>query len=120
MEKKVTKKDMFERIMKEVNDQSIIDFCRHEIELLERKNKRTTPTKVQQENENLKKICLEELKELNKKVTIKDLQTLSTRLSANLYSNQKITSLVRQLVESELVNKVTEKGRTYYFVETSE
>lgn len=119
MEKKITKKDYFNLLLtfEEVKEnEKLVEFLNHEIELLERKNKRTTPTKVQQENENLKKIILEELSEIAKPVTIKELQTLSTRLNLNLYSNQKISSLVRQLKQEELVTSEIQKGRTYYSI----
>ena len=38
MEKKMTKKEMFKMIKKEMADrQEIVDFCNHEIELLDKK-----------------------------------------------------------------------------------
>lgn len=118
MEKKITKKEMFERIIEKVNDQSIIDFCNHEIELLSRKSNRSTPSKTQIENEEIKKDIVKILTEINKPVTISELQELNPNMAK--YSNQKLSALLKQLVESKEVTKVSDKKKSYFSVYTEE
>ena len=51
---KMTKREMFEMIKGVcANDTRIVEFCEHEIELLNRKSSKNTQTKTQIENENI-------------------------------------------------------------------
>ena len=67
-EKKITKRDMFNEIIKMMNgeqmsvsSQAVIDFANHEIELLNKKSSSSSgkQTKTQLENESYKEIILE-------------------------------------------------------------
>ena len=117
--KKMTKKETINLLIdvlmgnKEVEDmQMFIDFLTHERELLEKKSSNSGQTKTQKENEILKEKIVETLKELNKFSTITEIQEKSTEL-ADL-SNQKISALLKQLVDTNVIEKVIDKKKAYF------
>lgn len=113
---KMTKKEMFEMIKGVcANDTRIVEFCEHEIELLNRKSSKSTQTKTQIENENIKGAIVNALTEIAKPVTITEMQELNTEM-AN-YSNQKLSALLKQLVENDKkVVKTVDKKKSYFTV----
>lgn len=112
---KMTKKEMFEMIKGVcANDIRIVEFCEHEIELLNRKSSKSTQTKTQIENESIKGAIVNALIEIAKPVTITEMQELNTEM-AN-YSNQKLSALLKQLVESNQVVKTVDKKKSYFTV----
>lgn len=116
MEKKVTKKEMFEMIKGVCADNTqIIDFCDHEIELLERKASKSTQTKTQKENEGIIETIFNALASVGKPVTITELQNAIPELAE--YSNQKISALLKKLVDSNQVTKTIDKKKSYFSVE---
>ena len=117
--KKMTKKETINLLIdvlmgnKEIEDvQIFIDFLIHERELLERKSSNSGQTKTQKENEILKEKIVETLKELNKFSTITEIQESNAEL-ADL-SNQKISALLKQLVDTNVIEKVIEKKKAYF------
>ena len=117
--KKMTKKETINLLIdvlmgnKEVEDvQIFIDFLIHERELLERKSSNSGQTKTQKENEILKEKIVKTLKELNKFSTITEIQESNAEL-ADL-SNQKITALLTQLVNANIVDRVVDKKKAYF------
>ena len=117
--KKMTKKETINLLIdvlmgnKEVEDmQMFIDFLTNERELLERKSSNSGQTKTQKENEILKEKIVETLKELNKFSTITEIQESNAEL-ANL-SNQKMSALLKQLVDTNVIEKVIEKKKAYF------
>lgn len=112
---KLTKKDYFKKIMEVcANDSNIVTFCEHEIELLEKKNSKSAPSKTQVENESIKAIIIEELANIAKPVTITELQNASERVAE--YSNQKLSALLKQLVETKQVVKTTDKKKSLFSI----
>ena len=123
MEKKLTKKEMFEMIKEAcVGKTNIIDFCNHEIELLNKKNSKTGATKTQKENEIVANMLVEELAKIGKPITITDLMNTSeivknyTLENGNNLTNQKISAIFKQLVESNKIVKVTDKKKSYFSI----
>ena len=117
--KKMTKKETINLLIdvlmgnKEVEDTQIfVDFLIHERELLEKKSSNSGQTKTQKENETIKEKIVETLKELNKYATITDIQTANEELSA--YSNQKISALLKQLVDNKEIEKIIDKKKAYF------
>ena len=113
--KKLTKKDYFKElkeIVAEIGRTDLVDFIDHEVELLNKKGSKSTPTKTQVENEAIKEKIVTTLVELNKFATITDIQNANTEL-ADL-SNQKISALLKQLVDTNIVDKVVEKKKAYF------
>ena len=114
-EKKLIKKDYFNmlrEIVVSMERQDLVDFIDHEIELLNKKSSRTTLTKTQQENEILKEKIVSTLVELDKYVTITEIQNANIEL-ADL-KNQKITALLTQLVNANIVDRVVDKKKAYF------
>ena len=92
----------------------IVDFCKHEIELLNNKsNGLRKPTKTQIENEGFKKAILEILTEADKALTISDLMT-DARLAG--LKNQRVSALVTQLKKSGQVVRFEEKRKAYFAI----
>ena len=111
--KKLTKKDYFKELKELVIDrQDLVDFIDHEIELLTKKGSKSTPTKTQVENEAIKEKIVATLVELNKYATITDIQNANVEL-ADL-SNQKISALLKQLVDTNVVEKMLDKKKAYF------
>lgn len=123
MEKRLTKKDYFEMIKGVCADRTdIVDFCNHEIELLSRKNSKTGATKTQKENEIVANMLVEELIKVGKPITITDLMNTSetvknyTLENGNNLTNQKISAIFKQLVESNKIVKVVDKKKSYFSI----
>ena len=111
----MTKKEMFAYIANEMKgNEEVVNFCNHEIELLEKKASNKSATKTQKENAILKDTIVETLKGLGK-VRISEIQSANEDL-ANL-SNQKMSALLTQLVNDKVVTKTTEKKVSYFSIE---
>lgn len=113
MEKKITKKDRFNQLLaiEEVaNNQDLVAFIQHEIELLDKKSSKSGLTKEQKVNEEIKAQLLLELSDTP--ITITELRATSEY--ANQLSCQKITALFKQLKESGLIERTVVKGVAYY------
>ena len=124
MEKRLTKKDYFEMIKGVCADRAdIVDFCNHEIELLSRKNSKSGATKTQKENEIVANMLIEELAKVGKPITITDLMNTSeiikgyTLENGNNLTNQKISAIFKQLVESQKIVKIVDKKKSYFSIE---
>lgn len=123
MEKRLTKKDYFEMIKGVCADRTdIVDFCNHEIELLSRKNSKSGATKTQKENEIVANMLVEELAKIGNPITITDLMNTSetvknyTLENGNNLTNQKISAIFKQLVESNKIVKVVDKKKSYFSI----
>lgn len=111
MEKKVTKKEMFAKLYALVensttdNKADLLGFIDHEVELLEKKSSKVTLTATQKAN-------LEVLEVIKEVLADKPNSTVSElikdeRLSA--YTNQKISALLKKLIDGGEVEKATDK-----------
>lgn len=129
MANKMTKKDYFaalSAIVTEVNPTNsadILAFIDHEVELLNKKNsaKSSKPTKSQLANNELKEVIVSTLAEIDKPVTITEMQkynpNLATDEKGETISNQKLSALLRQLVDNGTVVRTTEKKKAYFSLE---
>ena len=113
---KGTKKDRFMEIIAiatELGREDLIDFCNHEIELLDRKASKSGESKTKKENAELMNILYDELAEIGKAVTIGEFMKLSTVVEEKELSNQKISSLFTKM-KGEKVERTVIKGKAYY------
>lgn len=111
--KKLTKIDMFTLILKELSDPAQIAFIEHEIELLENKKMVSRKlTQTQKDNEILKLDIVKFLQTSGKSFTITELQKNVSSIE-NL-SNQRVSALLTQLVNSGTVSKTYEKRKAYF------
>ena len=107
MANKITKKEMFTRIKAQVKDNAeMVAFIDHEIELLDKKASNKKATKTQEANVGIKSTILAVL-EGGKSMTVTEMQGASAELGE--LSNQKVSALVRQLVEAGKVVKTIDK-----------
>lgn len=124
MEKKMTKKEYFAVLAEVVansdmeNKDGALAFIAHEVELLEKKSAKSGQTKTQKENAEILVKIKAELAEVGKAVTITELQAASAEMAQ--YSNQKLSALLKKLVESGEVVKTTEKKKSYFAVVETE
>lgn len=107
MANKITKKEMFTMIKAQVKDNAdMVAFIDHEIELLDKKASNKKATKTQEANIGIKSTILAVL-EGGKSMTVTEMQGASAELGE--LSNQKVSALVRQLVEAGEVVKTIDK-----------
>ena len=114
----MTKREMFMAIanVAEVSaNAEMMNFINHEIELLDnRKNSKTKgQTKTQKANEGVKAVILDVLADAGDKMTVTEMLN-DERLSE--YTNQKVSALLRQLIEANKVTKTIEGKKAYFAV----
>lgn len=120
MEKKVTKREMYELIKtKLANDNEIVEFCDHEIELLDRK-KSNGKAKVNEKLDANVELVYNALVEVGEKVTATELiAKIDLSALANdvgVVTTQKVSAYLNKLVAVDRVEKVIEKKKTYFSV----
>jgi hypothetical protein len=116
-EKRITKRMRFVEIIelaKENGREDIVEFVNHEIALLDKKASVKKPTKVQIENLELMEVITEVLTNLNKPLTISEMQEADEKLAT--LSNQKISALLTKLVNANKVIKTTDKRKSYFSI----
>lgn len=120
MEKKMTKKEMFNEVIAlatENKREDIVNFAQHEIDLLNSKKSSNTMTATQKANEEIKVVILEELAKLNVPMTITDFLNASEKVNTLVNgSNQKTSALMKQLVDNKAVVKTVDKKKSYFSV----
>ena len=122
MTNKMTKREWFVEIKAIVESAQadsekkagMIDFIDHEVELLDRKHSKSGQTKTQKENVEIMKKVMTALAEVGKPVTITELQNASAKMAE--YSNQKLSALLKKLVDDDRVVKTQEKKKSYFSV----
>ena len=115
--KKLTKRDHFNALLAIADvaqNQTLVDFINHELELLAKKNSsEKKPTAVQIANEGIKADILEGM-EANKLYTITEL--IKEIPACNDLTNQRVSSLVRQMYDCEnpTIERIEEKRKAYF------
>lgn len=115
--KKMTKRDYFNILRASYpttaeNYDEVIGFIDHELELLAKKNAaEKKPTAVQVANEGIKQAIVAGM-EQGKLYTITDI-IKSVPECADL-TNQRVSALVRQLKDDNIVERVEEKRKAYF------
>ena len=115
MANKMTKKDYFNQLLaiKEVSaNEGLVGFINHEIELLAKKSGKSGQTKTQKENEVILKTIVECLATDRTPMTITELQGAYTELAG--FSNQKLSALMKKLVDNGTVTKTIDKKKSYF------
>lgn len=115
MEKK-TKKELFAEVLAVAAVQENTElkaFVEHEIELLTKKSGNKKMTKAQEKNVKIKQEIVDALTFVKKAVTIKELQADAVLTD---FSNQKISSLLKQLIDEGKVVRTEEKRVAYFAI----
>lgn len=113
-EKKITKKEIVAMMLAEetiVSNELFKKYLERELELLTNKSENRKATKTQTENEGIKSDLLA-IMENSEPATATQLMLQLQKLDSEKYatlSNQKVSALLRQLIENDLVVKTTEK-----------
>ena len=120
MEKKMTKKEMFTLIATlNATNQEIVDFCNHEIELLEKK-KSNGNAKANEKMEKSVELVYNALVSAGVPVSASELiakgglEELENEFG--VVSTQKVSAYLNKLVAVGKVEKFTEKKKTYFKV----
>ena len=113
--KKMTKRDYFNSLldMAEVkSNPKLVEFIEHELELLDRKNSADKkPTAQQTANEGIKAAILDNMVE-GARYTITDL--IKSVPECSDLTNQRVSALMRQLIEAKLVVRTEDKRKAYF------
>lgn len=123
MEKKITKKEMFAQVIAmaqgmevSVSADEIVAFAKHEIELLNKKagTKSKKETANDAENARLMEVIVETLTGSEKAMTVSELMTANAELGE--LSNQKVSALMKKLVDGGRVQKSTDKRKSVFSI----
>lgn len=95
-----------------------LEFINHEVELLEKKSGKTGKTKTQKENEALVEQVFAELANMDKPMTVSELQGASEFFAQ--FSNQKLSALLKKLKDAERIDKVVEGKKSYFSAKVEE
>ena len=119
MTKKMTKKDYFnelKNIPAVAENEALVNFIDHEIDLLNRKNTSSTGEKkmtaTQKANEELKVVILEVLKAHTEPMTITEMMKADARLGE--LTNQKISAVIRLMLKEETVDRIEDKKKAMF------
>ena len=114
--KKMTKRDYFNALLNIADvkaNAEMVAFIEHELELLAKKNSaEKKPTAVQVANEGIKNVILETLADSGKMLTISEMQKANEELGE--LSNQRISALVKQLLNDGKVERIEDKRKAYF------
>lgn len=118
MANKITKREVIGMMLAEEvvkGNPTYVAYLENELALLDKKAQNKKATKVQTENVGIKATILEVLANIGSG-TVSDIQNANVELGA--LSNQKVSALIRQLVENKEVVKVTDKKKSIFSLAT--
>ena len=120
MANKITKREVIGMMMNEEvvkANPTYMAYLKNELALLDKKAQNKKATKTQEQNVGIKATILKVLATIGSG-TVTDIQNGNEELSA--LSNQKVSALVRQLVESGEVVRTTDKKKSIFSLAKSE
>lgn len=120
MANKITKREVIGMMMNEEvvkANPTYVAYLENELALLDKKAQNKKATKTQEQNVGIKATILEVLATIGSG-TVTDIQNGNEELSA--LSNQKVSALVRQLVDSGEVVRTTDKKKSIFSLAKSE
>ena len=114
MANKKTKREFFGEIREIVKGNAeLVAFIDHELELLDKKTSAKS-TKVNTEQVELMEKIVNALNEIGRSVTISELQKENAEMAE--YSNQKLSAMLKKLVDNKQVIKMIDKKKSYFIV----
>ena len=114
MANKKTKREFFGEIREIVKGNAeLVAFIDHELELLDKKTSAKS-TKVNTEQVELMEKIVSALNEIGRSVTISELQKENAEMAE--YSNQKLSAMLKKLVDNKQVTKMVDKKKSYFMV----
>ena len=118
MANKITKREVINAMLaNEVisANSTWVAYLENELALIEKKAANKKSTKTQEENKGIKSVILDTLASIGSG-TITDIQNANSDLAK--LSNQKVSALVRQLMETGEVVKTTDKKKSIFSLAT--
>ena len=91
----------------------LVEFIDHELELLDKKTSAKS-TKVNTEQVELMGKIVNALNKIGRSVTISELQKENAEMAE--YSNQKLSAMLKKLVDNKQVTKMINKKKSYFMV----
>ena len=116
MEKKMTKKEMFAMIMEVEGvkeNEKMVNFLKHEVELLDNRNSKSGKVAEMEATENL---IYNALKAIGKPVTATELLANSEEVKENIITNQKLSAYLKKLIESGRVVRTMDKKKALFYI----
>ena len=119
-EKKVTKKEMLERVKGAVlnsgveNVDELVAFIEKEQNALNKKSK--AKTENQKANEALVEVVYNELVKCENAVTVTELLKEEVIQEAGIKSPQKLSALLKKLVDGGRVSRIQDKKKSYFTI----
>ena len=117
--KRVTKKEYFGMVREIVeasgvdNKEDILAFVDREVELLSKR--KNGETKAQKENAELIEVVYNKLAEMDRPATATEIFN-ELRDNEAITSNQKVSALLKKLVDDERVVKTADKKKSYFSI----
>ena len=117
--KRVTKKEYFGMVREIVeasgveNKEDILAFIDREVELLSKR--KNGETKAQKENAELMEVVYNKLTEMGRAVTATEIFN-ELRDNEAITSNQKVSALLKKLVDEERIVKTADKKKSYFSI----
>ena len=114
MANKKTKREFFGEIREIVKENTeLVEFIDHELELLDKKTSAKS-TKANTEQVELMGKIVNALNKIGRSVTISELQKENAEMAE--YSNQKLSAMLKKLVDNKQVTKMIDKKKSYFMV----
>ena len=114
MANKKTKREFIGEIREIVKENTeLVEFIDHELELLDKKTSAKS-TKVNTEQVELMGKIVNALNKIGRSVTISELQKENAEMAE--YSNQKLSAMLKKLVDNKQVTKMIDKKKSYFMV----
>lgn len=114
MANKKTKREFFGEIKEIVKGNAeLVEFIDHELELLDKKTSAKS-TKVNTEQVELMGKIVDALNKIGRSVTISELQKENAEMAE--YSNQKLSAMLKKLVDNKQVTKMIDKKKSYFMI----
>lgn len=109
----MTKREMYEVIkVAMVENEEVVAFCEHEIELISKK--KSVQTKTQKENVAITEVIYKALAEVGRPVTVSELIAENPEVAQ--YSVSKVSALLKPLKDNGRVVRTVDKKKAYYTV----
>lgn len=113
MTNKMTKRDFYNLIATAMGDNAdVVAFCKHEIELLDGAKSRKGESKVAKANGEFSAQIYALLSARNERMTFAEIRAAIPSL--NGFSSQKMSAIVKPLLEANKVTKNVDKKVTYF------
>ena len=111
----MTKREMYANIATLLADNAeVVEFCNHEIELLSNRKGSHSLTKTQKENVGIMETIKVALADVGSPITVTDL--IASNEALNGFTNQKVSALLRKLVDNGSVVKTIEGKKAYFSI----